>query len=106
MKIIKILASFILTMLVVFVSGCNTMNPKEEKELELELIPDDTSSGKIGFWAEQKRGTNFMNSKSLPDNYKAANEVNIEFIRLALNGQRTMISCLMTSLMFILKRIF
>jgi endoglucanase len=83
MKIIKILASFILTMLVLFVSGCNTMNPKEEKELELDKIPDDTSSSKIGFWAEQKRGTNFMNSKSIPENYKAANEVNIEFIRLA-----------------------
>lgn len=37
----------------------------------------------MAFWDEQRKGTNFMNSKSLPDNYEAAKEQNIEFIRLA-----------------------
>lgn len=79
MKSIKIMVSFILTMMVLFISGCSIMNTKEE---EIQRIAG-TSSGKVGFWDEQKRGTNFMNSKSLPENYKAANEFNIEFIRLA-----------------------
>ncbi|WP_291760576.1 glycoside hydrolase family 5 protein [Lysinibacillus sp. UBA5990] len=35
------------------------------------------------FWNEQRKGTNFMNSTSLPENYEEANEFNIEFIRLA-----------------------
>ncbi|WP_232540742.1 glycoside hydrolase family 5 protein [Lysinibacillus fusiformis] len=35
------------------------------------------------FWNEQRKGTNFMNSTSLPENYEEANKFNIEFIRLA-----------------------
>lgn len=38
---------------------------------------------KIAFWDEQRKGTNFMNSTSLPGNYEAAKEFNIEYIRLA-----------------------
>ncbi|WP_245339294.1 glycoside hydrolase family 5 protein [Paenibacillus shirakamiensis] len=35
------------------------------------------------YWDEQRKGTNFMNSTSLPQNYEAAKEQGIEFVRLA-----------------------
>ncbi|ODV57650.1 glycosyl hydrolase family 5 [Lysinibacillus fusiformis] len=48
---------------------------QEEKQAMPKLQND--------FWNEQRKGTNFMNSTSLPENYEEANEFNIEFIRLA-----------------------
>ncbi|MBD8520260.1 cellulase family glycosylhydrolase [Lysinibacillus fusiformis] len=48
---------------------------QEEKQAMPKLQND--------FWNEQRKGTNFMNSTSLPENYEEANKFNIEFIRLA-----------------------
>ncbi|WP_397251189.1 glycoside hydrolase family 5 protein [Peribacillus simplex] len=80
MKSMKILLSIILTMMILAVSGCSTMQQEEEDEPQLIA---NKSNGKMAFWDKQKRGANFMNSTSLPENYKAAKEFNIEFIRLA-----------------------
>ncbi|MFF2589884.1 glycoside hydrolase family 5 protein [Peribacillus butanolivorans] len=62
-------------MFVLFVSGCSAWEEKDEKDVK--------GITKIAFWDEQRKGTNFLNSTSLPDNYEAAKEFNIEYIRLA-----------------------
>lgn len=61
-------------LIVVFATGCSSVE-QEEKQAMPKLQND--------FWNEQRKGTNFMNSTSLPENYEEANEFNIEFIRLA-----------------------
>lgn len=79
----------ILLLMLVFVLlsvvGC-TSKKEEDKTINMEgeqLASKEEVSSKMSFWNEQKKGTNFMNSKSIPENYTAANEENIEFIRLA-----------------------
>ncbi|WP_249435697.1 cellulase family glycosylhydrolase [Paenibacillus sp. Marseille-Q4541] len=71
-----------------FVGGCGASSNNEKQVDKEEGVKSEESSStesnsKIAFWDEQRKGTNFMNSKSLPENYEAANEENIEFIRLA-----------------------
>lgn len=64
----------------VFATGCSSVEQEEkQKKQEKQAMPQMQN----GFWDEQRKGTNFMNSTSLPENYKEANEFNIEFIRLA-----------------------
>lgn len=52
---------------------------EQEEKQEKQAAPEMQN----GFWDEQRKGTNFMNSTSLPENYEEANEFNIEIIRLA-----------------------
>mgnify|MGYP001189011861 CR=1 FL=1 len=68
------------------VAGCSTnasvpLEEKEQNGSQVEKV--DINAWKMDFWNEQRRGSNFMNSTSLPDNYQAAKEQGIEFIRLA-----------------------
>ncbi len=67
-------------LIVVFATGCSFVEQEEkQKKQEKQAMPQMQN----GFWDEQRKGTNFMNSTSLPENYEEANEFNIEFIRLA-----------------------
>ena len=50
---------------------------------ETTLIYAETANEKKHFWDVPRRGTNFMNSTSIPENYKIAKEKNIEYVRLA-----------------------
>ncbi|EML6321710.1 cellulase [Bacillus cereus ATCC 10876] len=52
---------------------------------EMNVRADTYHKGdsKISFWDSKRKGTNFMNSTSLPENYKSAKEANIEYVRLA-----------------------
>lgn len=77
--------SVMLIFVLLFIVGC-TSNKEEEKPTNMEgdkIASREEVSSKMSFWDEQRKGTNFMNSKSIPENYPAANEENIEFIRLA-----------------------
>ncbi|WP_375163041.1 glycoside hydrolase family 5 protein [Paenibacillus sp. SC116] len=73
-------------MCLMFTAGCTSTAkptrpvPAPDNQTEIQV---EEQSGKITFWNEQRKGTNFMNSNSLPDNYTAAKESNIEFVRLA-----------------------
>ena len=67
-------------LIVVFATGCSSVEQEEkQKKQEKQATPQMQN----GFWDEQRKGTNFMNSTSLPENYEEANKFNIEFIRLA-----------------------
>lgn len=60
-------------LIVVFATGCSSVEPEEKQKKQA------TPQMQNGFWDEQRKGTNFMNSTSLPENYEEANEFNIEF---------------------------
>ncbi len=51
---------------------------------EMNIRDDAYHKGdsKISFWDLKRTGTNFMNSTSLPENYKSVKEANIEYVRL------------------------
>lgn len=70
-----------IVLILLLVVGCSSVpsqaNPELKKEEKIER------NEKLVFWDGQRKGTNFMNSKSLPENYDAAKEQNMEFIRLA-----------------------
>lgn len=74
-----------IVLILLLVVGCSSVTPQANQELKKEEKKEEKTerNEKLAFWDGQRKGTNFMNSKSLPDNYKAAKEQNIEFIRLA-----------------------
>ncbi|WP_412678198.1 glycoside hydrolase family 5 protein, partial [Bacillus wiedmannii] len=53
------------------------------QEMNVRADTYHKSDSKISFWDLKRKGTNFMNSTSLPENYKSAKEANIEYVRLA-----------------------
>lgn len=55
-----------------------TKDPSSSQEENMK-----TPSVKMSYWNEQRTGSNFMNSTSIPENYQAAKDQGIEFIRLA-----------------------
>ncbi|MGE8002413.1 glycoside hydrolase family 5 protein [Lysinibacillus sp. NPDC093216] len=62
---------------VALAAGCSSLEQEKKQEIqEVKEIKKD-------FWDGQRKGTNFMNSTSLPKNYEEANKFDIEFIRLA-----------------------
>ncbi|MGN4125886.1 glycoside hydrolase family 5 protein [Lysinibacillus sphaericus] len=63
--------------MILLVAGCNATKQETSRDKQ------EANVAKNDFWIEQRKGTNFMNSSSLPDNYEEANEFNIEFVRLA-----------------------
>lgn len=75
-----------LSMLMI-VAGCGGQTQstldREDQQSKPEQKKLEAVSEKMAYWNEQRKGTNFMNSVSLPDNYSAAKEEGIEFIRLA-----------------------
>lgn len=73
----KMIASLGCALTVALAAGCSSI--EQEKKLEIHEVKEIEKD----FWDEQRKGTNFMNSTSLPKNYEEANKFNIEFIRLA-----------------------
>lgn len=74
--------------ILIALAGCssNSASPKpleisgmNSSQEEKQAVPSE----KMSYWNEQRKGTNFMNSTSLPDNYEVAKEQGIEFVRLA-----------------------
>ncbi|MGE6514673.1 glycoside hydrolase family 5 protein [Lysinibacillus sphaericus] len=63
--------------MILLVAGCSATKQETCRDKQEETVI------KNDFWEEQSKGSNFMNSTSLPDNYEEANEFNIEFVRLA-----------------------
>ncbi|EEM02613.1 Cellulase [Bacillus pseudomycoides] len=53
------------------------------QEIHVKAETYKSVDSKMDFWNSKRRGTNFMNSTSLPENYKSAKEANIEYVRLA-----------------------
>lgn len=70
-----------IVLILLLVVGCSSVPSQANPELKKEEKTERNE--KLAFWDGQRKGTNFMNSKSLPENYDAAKEQNIEFIRLA-----------------------
>lgn len=70
-----------IVLILLLVVGCSSVPSQANPELKKEEKTERNE--KLAFWEGQRKGTNFMNSKSLPENYDAAKEQNIEFIRLA-----------------------
>ncbi|AWP29856.1 glycoside hydrolase family 5 protein [Paenibacillus sp. Cedars] len=76
----------LLASIVMLVAGCGESAPNTKPPVNGENGSgqiQEEPKGKITFWNQQRKGTNFMNSESLPENYEAAKERYIEFIRLA-----------------------
>ncbi|OZQ90280.1 glycoside hydrolase family 5 protein [Paenibacillus sp. VTT E-133291] len=74
-----------IVLILLLVVGCSSVTPQANQELKIEEKKEEKTerNEKMAFWEDQRKGANFMNSKSLPENYDAAKEQNIEFIRLA-----------------------
>jgi hypothetical protein len=67
-------------------AGCSTNSSKPLETsgpISSEVDKINLPSEKMGYWNVQRKGTNFMNSTSLPGNYQEAKEQGIAFIRLA-----------------------
>lgn len=69
-------------------AGCssNTASPKPLEVSGMNSHQEEKAavpSEKMSYWNEQRKGTNFMNSTSLPENYEAAKDEGIAFVRLA-----------------------
>lgn len=83
----SILKNGVLISTILATAGCSSPNSsllletKGQNTSQVEKV--DVNAWKMDYWNEQRRGSNFMNSTSLPDNYAAAKEQGIEFIRLA-----------------------
>ncbi|MGU3372629.1 S-layer homology domain-containing protein [Bacillus mycoides] len=53
------------------------------QEMNVKAETYKSAGSKMDFWNSKRTGTNFMNSTSLPENYKSAKEAHIEYVRLA-----------------------
>ncbi|KEQ19555.1 glycoside hydrolase family 5 protein [Endozoicomonas numazuensis] len=53
--------------------------------LLFSLFAMNAQAAKIDFWDEQKRGTNFFNSQPTEQNYKAASDAGIEWVRVTFS---------------------